>query len=153
MADRDHVLKLLGGEVGTLQVAEAKTDANRPLENGTLETLILRISDGSEAPAFLLLPPDIGPSPAILYCHAHGNRYDIGRDELIAGRPALTAPYAPDLLARGYAVLCVEMPCFGTPGTHVRIGRIQGPPLAWHHALRPDARGAGRRARLALGSP
>jgi len=114
MADRDHVLKLLGGEVGTLRVAEAKTDANRPLENGTLETLILRISDGSEAPAFLLLPPDIGPSPAILYCHAHGNRYDIGRDELIAGRPALTAPYAPDLLARGYAVLCVEMPCFGT---------------------------------------
>ena len=113
MADRDHVLKLLGGEVGTLHVAETRTDATRPLENGTLETLTLRLSDGSEAPAIFLLPPGTGPFPAILYCHAHGNRYDIGRDELIAGRPALTAPYAPDLLARGYAVLCVEMPCFG----------------------------------------
>ena len=113
MADRDHVLKLLGGEVGTLQVADAKTDATDPFGNGTLETLTLRLSDGSAAPASFLLPPGTGPFPAILYCHAHGNRYDIGRDELIAGRPALTAPYAPDLLARGYAVLCVEMPCFG----------------------------------------
>ena len=114
MADRDHVLKLLGGEVGTLRVAETLTDATRPLENGKLETLTLRLSDGSEAPASFLLPSGTGPFPAILYCHAHGNRYDIGRDELIAGRPALIAPYAPDLLARGYAVLCVEMPCFGT---------------------------------------
>ena len=113
MADREHVLKLLGGEIGTPHVAETRTDATRPLENGSLHTLSLRLSDGADAPAYLLRPPGVGPAPAILYCHAHGNRYDIGRDELIAGRPALTAPYAPDLAARGYAVLCVEMPCFG----------------------------------------
>lgn len=108
MADRDHVLRLLGGEVGTLHVA----DAAEPGE-GRPGNLTLRLSDGTDAPAIFLRPPGAGPVPAILYCHAHGNRYDIGRDELISGRPALTAPYAPDLLARGYAILCVEMPCFG----------------------------------------
>jgi pimeloyl-ACP methyl ester carboxylesterase len=108
MVDRDHVLRLLGGEVGTLRVAEAAARGD-----GFPGDLTLRLSDGTDAPAILLRPPGAGPAPAVLYCHAHGNRYDIGRDELIAGRPALTAPYAPDLLARGYAVLCVEMPCFG----------------------------------------
>ena len=113
MADLDHVLRLLGGEVGTLHVAGIDAGETRPLDGGTLETLTLRLSDGADAPALLIRPPGARPAPAILYCHAHGGRYDIGRDELVSGRPALTAPYAPDLVARGCAVLCVEMPCFG----------------------------------------
>jgi len=65
-------------------------------------------------PATLLRPPKPGPHPAILSCHAHGNAWDIGRRELIAGRPALPAgPYGPDLVRLGHAVLCLDMPGHG----------------------------------------
>ena len=52
-------------------------------------------------------------APAILYCHAHGFDYTIGRRELLNGRKALIRPYAKDLVALGYHVLCIDMPCFG----------------------------------------
>jgi dienelactone hydrolase len=113
MADRDTVLRLLGGEVGALHVRDVDMREVRRSGVGTLHDLTLRLSDGTESPAYLLRPPGSETAPAILYCHAHGGRYDIGRSELIDGRSALTEPYAPDLLTRGYAILCVEMPCFG----------------------------------------
>lgn len=65
-------------------------------------------------PGTFLRPDGPGPHPAVLYCHAHGNRHDIGRSELTQGRPALKpGPYGPLLAARGFAVLCVDMPGFG----------------------------------------
>jgi hypothetical protein len=54
-----------------------------------------------------------GPVPAVLVIHAHGNRYDIGADELMQGRPALQAPLGPALAAIGCASLCLDLPCFG----------------------------------------
>ena len=65
-----------------------------------------------EATWFPSVRPD--PQPAILYCHAHGVRYEIGRKELTDGRPALLSPWLPDLRARGYSVFVLEMPCFGS---------------------------------------
>ena len=54
------------------------------------------------------------PHPAILYCHAHGNAWSIGRSELLNGRPALKCgPYGPALAAAGFAVLCLDMPGHG----------------------------------------
>ena len=35
----------------------------------------------------------------MLYCHAHGNRFDIGKEELVAGRPALASPPYAEALA------------------------------------------------------
>lgn len=50
----------------------------------------------------------------MLYCHAHGNRHDIGRQELLDGRPALLdPPYGLLLAQRGFVTLCLEMPGFG----------------------------------------
>lgn len=49
----------------------------------------------------------------MLYCHAHGNRHDIGKSELVEGRPALQRPYADDLARLGLAALCIDLPCFG----------------------------------------
>ncbi|MBO6637717.1 MAG: alpha/beta fold hydrolase [Roseitalea sp.] len=71
---------------------------------------------GTAIAGTLLLPASTGqPAPAILYCHAHGNRYDIGAAELVEGRPALQdPPYGPLLAKRGYAVLCIDMPGFGS---------------------------------------
>ncbi|MFW2545136.1 alpha/beta fold hydrolase [Primorskyibacter sp. 2E107] len=62
-------------------------------------------------PATLLhAAPD---APTVLYCHAHGGDYTLGRRELTEGARWLTGPYAPDLLARGLNVLCLDMPGFG----------------------------------------
>ncbi len=61
----------------------------------------------------LLLPPGSGPHPGVLYCHAHGNNYTIGADELLIGRPALQRPFGPDLVERGIAVLAIDLAPFG----------------------------------------
>lgn len=50
----------------------------------------------------------------VLYCHAHGNRPEIGSREVIDGRPALSDPPLGLALARaGAVVLCPDMPGFG----------------------------------------
>lgn len=59
----------------------------------------------------LCLPSRTGAT--VLYCHAHGGRYGIGKTELISGRPALLGPYLPLFVERGWGVLCLDMPCFG----------------------------------------
>jgi pimeloyl-ACP methyl ester carboxylesterase len=67
-------------------------------------------------PALRLAPAKAGTGkrPAVLYCHAHGNRYDIGKAEIIDGRPALLDPPLGVALAeQGYIVLCVDMTGFG----------------------------------------
>ncbi|MEM1376380.1 MAG: dienelactone hydrolase family protein [Pseudomonadota bacterium] len=105
---------LLGYENQPLQFSSVERIGER--EGDSWEARDLRFStfDGEIAPAWFVLPQDCRePLPALLYLHAHGNRYDIGRDELFDGRPALEKPYIDDLLARGFAVLCIEMPCFG----------------------------------------
>jgi pimeloyl-ACP methyl ester carboxylesterase len=53
------------------------------------------------------------PCAGVLVIHAHGNRYDIGADELLAGRPALHAPIGRALAEMGIASLCLDLPCFG----------------------------------------
>lgn len=63
--------------------------------------------------ATLLLPDGDGPHPAVLYCHAHGGDYTLGRRELAEGARWLSAPYGPDLVRAGFAVLCADMPGFG----------------------------------------
>lgn len=81
-----------------------------------VEELAFDTSSGSPITAYFL-PPARAAAGAILYCHAHGNRYDIGKSELLFGRPALQKPYLPDLAERGWAILCVEMPTFGARQT------------------------------------
>ena len=64
-----------------------------------------------------------GPMPAVLYIHAHGNRYDIGADELIAGRPALQGPLGPVLAREGILLFAIDLPAFGgrqSPGESAR---------------------------------
>ena len=66
-------------------------------------------------PAVSLAPADSGPdAPALLYCHAHGNAYGIGKSEVLDGRPALQDPPLARVIARaGWTVFCADMPGFG----------------------------------------
>ena len=112
--ERSKVLQLLGGEVGALRFTAVTRSSSRPVGGMMLDELAFATSAGDSVPAYFLRPDSAGPpSPAVLYCHAHGGRYGIGREELVSGRPALRGAYAPALAALGCAALCVEMPCFG----------------------------------------
>jgi pimeloyl-ACP methyl ester carboxylesterase len=79
-----------------------------------LETLLLDLNGLEPVPAYFIKPRAEGPFPCILYNHAHGGDYALGKDELIRGRPALQPPpYAEAFAARGWAALCVDHWCFG----------------------------------------
>lgn len=96
-----------------------ETAALRTISTTTHDGLDLHritVTSGSRTlPGMFVVPAGrTGPLPAILYCHAHGNRYGIGAAELMEGRPALQAPpYGPVLARAGFAVLCVDMAGFG----------------------------------------
>jgi dienelactone hydrolase len=78
-----------------------------------IRRLTFSSNDGEEVRAFYLPAPGVTLGPAIVYIHAHGDRYDIGADELMDGRPALNDPLGPVLAEMGFAVLCIDLPGFG----------------------------------------
>jgi dienelactone hydrolase len=73
----------------------------------------LHLNREQPVPALLLRPPRGAARGVVLYCHAHGNRFEVGKDELLQGRPALYRPYAGDLTSRGWAVLAIDHWGFG----------------------------------------
>lgn len=80
-----------------------------------LEKLVLDLNGIEEVPAFFARPREIqGKAPTILYNHAHGGAYDIGKDEFTEGRKVLQKPsYAQEITSRGYCGLCVDTWLFG----------------------------------------
>ena len=101
-----------------LRVAETSlvlvTSVAEDYGDHVVERLGFRLPDGTEIRGFLTRPTaNRMPRPAILYAHAHGDRYDIGASELIAGCPALLDAPGPVLARQGYVTLCIDMPTFG----------------------------------------
>ena len=97
-----------------------------------LEKLVLGLNGSESVPAYFIKPAkSYEPLPAILYNHAHGRDYTIGKDELTLGRSGLcTPPYAKLLTAMGYAVLCIDAWAFGE-----RRGRTESElfkHMLWH---------------------
>ncbi|MDF0602522.1 dienelactone hydrolase family protein [Psychromarinibacter sp. C21-152] len=78
-----------------------------------VEELTLDTPTGA-IPGTLIRPDTAGRCPAVLYCHAHGGDYRLGRRELLEGSRFLQdPPYGPALAAAGFAALCIDMPGFG----------------------------------------
>jgi dienelactone hydrolase len=83
-------------------------------ESYVLEKLVLDLNGIEPVPAYFARPKARGSFPAVLYNHAHGGDYALGKDELVAGRDGLQKPpYADALVQRGYAVLCIDAWAFG----------------------------------------
>jgi hypothetical protein len=80
----------------------------------TLEHVLLELN-GIEPVASYLLIPDKRPerAPGLLYIHAHGDTYDVGKEELLQGRDVLRA-YAPECAARGLVTLAIDSWCFSS---------------------------------------
>jgi dienelactone hydrolase len=96
-------------EVGAHPLRLAALDPPAPVRRLRFETR------AGEPVAGLLLEPEAqAPAPAILYIHAHGDRYDIGAAEVLDGRPSLNGPLGPVLAAAGFRVFAIDLPCFGS---------------------------------------
>jgi acetyl esterase/lipase len=97
-----------------------------------LETLRLEINGIEAVPAYFARPLEAaGKLPVVLYNHAHGGNYVLGKDEVIVGRSALQSPpYARALTENGYCTLCFDTWNFGE-----RRGRTESElfkELIWH---------------------
>jgi dienelactone hydrolase len=89
---------------------------NREERSGyRIEKLILDLNGLQPVPAYFVTPLSVsGKLPAVLYNHAHGGDYQLGKDELVKGREALQdPPYAELLTSLGYCALCIDTWVFG----------------------------------------
>lgn len=93
-----------------------------------IERWRLQLNREQAVPALLLRPRGATPRGVALYCHAHGHRFEVGKDELLNGRPALqTPPYGRLLAARGWAVLAIDHWGFGerqSPSERALVKRL-----------------------------
>ncbi len=110
---RQEVEDLLGCRIADAAFDEACVVATQERDDWQLDRLAFgRRSE--TIPAYFLHPANPeAPVPAVLYCHAHGNRWDFGMAELMEGRGSLQGAYGPALQTLGVASLCIEMPAFG----------------------------------------
>jgi acetyl esterase/lipase len=78
----------------------------------SLEHLELDLNGLEPVPALLLLPDKRPPqAPGLLYIHAHGGTYQLGKEELLQGRSVLQ-PYAPVCAELGLVTLAIDSWCF-----------------------------------------
>lgn len=97
------------GEVAARVTSRTETDGY------ILEHLELKLNGRESVPAYFALPSEgNAPWPAVLYHHAHGGQYEIGKRELIESREGMQLPpYAVELTRRGFAVMCIDAWNFG----------------------------------------
>jgi acetyl esterase/lipase len=132
-ATRRQLLYLLLGELpDRARPIRAEIVAREEGELYVLDVLLLELNGVELVPAYLTRPRAAsGPGPAVIYHHAHGGDYVLGKDEFLRGRSALQAPpYAEALAKRGIAGLCIDAWNFGE-----RRGRTESElfkELLWH---------------------
>lgn len=110
---RKELWELLGDlpERGEIRVQLLETE-----DNGRFitEKLLLDLNGAERVPA-LFLKPSVGDKfPVVLFCHAHGGAYEVGKKELLSRVPwNENKPYGEFLTENGYAALCIDMWGFG----------------------------------------
>jgi dienelactone hydrolase len=111
---RQELYSLLGDLPDRQRPISAQVLSVTQEKNYILEKLLLDLNGLQPVPAYFVRPLKGGPFPAILYNHAHGGDYPLGKDELLRGREHLQKPpYAEVLAQRGIAALCIDAWLFG----------------------------------------
>lgn len=111
---RGKLYSLLGDLPPRDRPISAKLVSEEDRGGYVLEKLVLDLNGIEPVPAYFAKSKDGSKRPTILYHHAHGGKYALGKDEIIEGRPALQEPhYAEALTALGYNVLCADTWLFG----------------------------------------
>jgi hypothetical protein len=109
-ARRKQLYSLLGDLPDRSRKISALKVKTEEHESYVLEKLILDLNGVEPVPAYFVHPKKReGKTPTLLYNHAHGGEYAIGKDELILGRGGLQKPaYAEELARMGCSALCVD---------------------------------------------
>jgi hypothetical protein len=111
---RQELYDLLGDLPNRDRPVSGKVLSVSKEKNYLIERLILDLNGIETVPAYLVKPQIVESCPCILYNHAHGGDYNLGKDELIRGRDHLQKPpYAEALAERGIATLCIDTWLFG----------------------------------------
>src|SRR5687768_8917866 len=113
---RRELYGLLGDLPDRRKTLRAELLSEERREKYVMEKLRLDLNGVEPVPAYFVKPLNKKAGqrlPTILYNHAHGGDYKLGKDELLQGNGFLQEPYAEELTARGYNVLCVDHWVFG----------------------------------------
>ena len=114
---RKELYSLLGDLPERNRAVNVQKVSEEKNEKYILEKLVLDLNGIEPVPAYFARPLDArGRTPVILYNHAHGNDYALGKDEFLYGRRsgALQKPaYAEELTRNGYSGLCIDTWAFG----------------------------------------
>lgn len=96
------------GDMPPVFTPAATITRREPREGYVVESLAFDNGAGATVYGYLLLPETIAkPAPAVLYHHAHGGKYDVGKDEL--WRDAGIGMTRGEALVRaGFVVLAVD---------------------------------------------
>lgn len=127
-----QALYALLGDLPLDHVISAQVITQTEKDGYILEVLVLDLNGVECVPAYFVKPKMCKERvPCILYNHAHGGNYELGKDELLVGRDILQEPpYAQALTSNGYAALCIDTWCFGE-----RRGRTESEvfkEMLWH---------------------
>jgi hypothetical protein len=92
-AGRRRILySLLGDLPDRSRPIRADLTAREERELYVLEVLLLDLNGVEPVPAYFIRPRRTRrPTPAVVYNHAHGGDYVLGKDEFLRGRTALQA--------------------------------------------------------------
>ncbi|MBI3837806.1 MAG: acetylxylan esterase [Planctomycetia bacterium] len=130
---REELWDLLGDLPARNRPIGAKTLSSEKCEGFTLERLELDLNGIEPVPALLLIPDKRAPrAPGLIYIHAHGGTYQLGKEELLRGREILP-PYAPVCAEKGIVTLAIDSWCF-SERKHAEDGR-QGEMDVFKHML------------------
>ncbi len=100
------------GDLPPKRPPRAKVLRREQCQGYTLEHLELDLNGIEPVPAYLLLPERRpARAPGLLYLHAHGGTYGLGKEELVVGRKILPA-YASVCAAKGLVTLAIDSWCF-----------------------------------------
>lgn len=110
---RQELLGLLGDLPAKYVGQPAKLLKTEEHPTYQLEHLELDLNGLEPVQASLLLPRKrAAKAPGLLYLHAHGGTYPVGRSELLNGRKVMPA-YAEALAEMGIVTLAIDAWCFG----------------------------------------
>ena len=93
-----------------------------------LEKIQYENGAGADVPGFVLIPDGAVHAPAILYNHAHGGDYTIGKKEIFEDRYDLHNQIGVELVRQGYVVLAIDAYMFDErqgkgPGGPEEVGK------------------------------